>query len=109
MKKTFAIGDIHGGFRALTQLIDKLDLGADDTLIFLGDYVDGWSEPVETLDFLLQLELEYNCIFIKGNHDAWCEDWLKTGELNELWFHHGGQATFEIGRASCRERVLMPV
>ena len=42
--KTFVIGDIHGGLRALTQVLDRAQVTLNDQLIFLGDYVDGWSE-----------------------------------------------------------------
>ncbi len=41
--RTFAIGDIHGGLKALIQLLNKLEVKDDDTLIFVGDYVDGVS------------------------------------------------------------------
>jgi serine/threonine protein phosphatase 1 len=40
--RTLVIGDIHGGLRALHQ-IKRAKVTKEDTLIFLGDYVDGWS------------------------------------------------------------------
>lgn len=60
---------------------------------FLGDYVDGWSESAEVIAFLLELNETHDCIFIKGNHDLWCEEWLRTGEPNATWLKHGGQET----------------
>ncbi|MEP0480335.1 MAG: metallophosphoesterase, partial [Nonlabens sp.] len=53
--RTIAIGDIHGGYKALLQLIERIGLKDDDQLIFLGDYVDGWSESFEVIDFLISL------------------------------------------------------
>ncbi|MBP1223281.1 putative phosphodiesterase [Flavobacterium sp. 1355] len=44
MKRTLVFGDIHGGLKALIQLLEKIVLNQNDRLIFLGDYVDGWSE-----------------------------------------------------------------
>ena len=44
MKRTFVIGDIHGGLKALQQVLDRVELKENDHLIFLGDYVDGWSD-----------------------------------------------------------------
>ena len=41
MKRTFVIGDIHGGLKALLQVLNKLKVTAKDTLIFVEDYVDG--------------------------------------------------------------------
>ena len=93
MSRTFVIGDIHGALKALVQVIDKIKPTADDTLIFLGDYVDGWSEAAQTVDYLMQLEQQYNCLFIKGNHDAWCESWLMGQAADATWLIHGGQNT----------------
>ena len=73
--RVFAIGDIHGGLKALIQVLNKIEIKDEDTLIFVGDYVDGWSESAQVIQFLIELNENINCIFIKGNHDVWCEDW----------------------------------
>lgn len=93
--RVFAIGDIHGGLRALQQLLERIHLQKEDTLIFLGDYVDGWSESAQVIQFLMELSENYHCIFIKGNHDVWCEAFLKTGKANTTWSFHGGISTIE--------------
>ncbi|NRD19279.1 serine/threonine protein phosphatase [Winogradskyella eckloniae] len=95
MKRTFAIGDIHGGFKALKQLIENLQITKDDVLIFLGDYVDGWSESAQVISYLIDLSKTNTCTFIKGNHDAWCEQWLASGFINEVWYQHGGKESIE--------------
>ena len=93
MARTFVIGDIHGAVRALDQLLDRINLHRNDKLIFLGDYVDGWSQSSNVLERLMELEEQYDCIFIKGNHDVWCEEWL-AGETPDVnWLLHGGLAT----------------
>lgn len=91
--RTFAIGDIHGGLKALIQVLNKLEITDEDTLIFMGDYVDGWSESAQVIQFLMELSEKINCIFIKGNHDVWCEEWLRNGEVNPTWYMHGGKET----------------
>lgn len=93
MSRTFVIGDIHGALRALDQLLDKLNLRKSDTLIFLGDYVDGWSQSAQVLERLMELDEQHTCIFIKGNHDVWCEEWLAGGVPDVNWLLHGGLAT----------------
>lgn len=93
--RNFAIGDIHGGLKALIQVLNKIEVKDEDTLIFVGDYVDGWSESAQVIQFLIELSEKVNCIFIKGNHDAWCETWLDNGEVNPTWFMHGGKETLE--------------
>jgi serine/threonine protein phosphatase 1 len=98
MSRTLVIGDIHGGLKALIQALHKAAIQPDDVIIFLGDYVDGWSESPGVLDFLIALSEQQNCIFIKGNHDELLLDWLENRHenLNEkVWFKHGGKATVD--------------
>lgn len=97
--RTLVIGDIHGGLKALQQLLEKAEVGPQDQLIFLGDYVDGWSDSAAVISFLIELKAEYNCTFIRGNHDALVNNWLKTGEANEKWIQHGGQSTKDAYKA----------
>ncbi|WP_392345844.1 metallophosphoesterase family protein [uncultured Polaribacter sp.] len=94
-KRTFVIGDIHGGLKALLQVLNKLEVKEEDTLIFVGDYVDGWSEAAQVIQFLIELSEKVKCIFIKGNHDVWCENWLKTAIVEPLWYLHGGKETID--------------
>ena len=94
--KKFVIGDIHGGLKALLQVLKKINCDENDTLIFLGDYVDGWSESPAVLDFLIELQKKQPCVFIRGNHDELLLDWLLGNNENideKLWFQHGGEAT----------------
>lgn len=96
MKRTLVIGDIHGGLRALHQILERANVTKNDTLIFLGDYVDGWSQSPQVIDFLIQLNQQQNCVFIRGNHDELLLDWLISNDENideGMWFKHGGEAT----------------
>ncbi|HTJ12839.1 MAG TPA: metallophosphoesterase [Dinghuibacter sp.] len=95
MSRTLVIGDIHGALRALEDLLAKLSLEDDDRLIFLGDYVDGWSESAAVLEYLIRLNQRQSCLFIKGNHDLWCEEWLEGKFPDPAWIFHGGLATLE--------------
>ena len=98
MSRTLVIGDIHGGFKALIQVLERANVSINDTLIFLGYYVDGWSESIEVLDFLIALSQKQKCIFIKGNHDELLLDWLEDRHENlneEMWFKHGGKVTVD--------------
>ncbi|WP_139957481.1 metallophosphoesterase [Flavicella sediminum] len=93
MGKTFVIGDIHGALKALIQVLERAKVTEDDTLIFLGDYVDGWSQTPELINFLIQLNTTHTCVFLRGNHDELCYKWLKYEESNDVWLFHGGQVT----------------
>jgi serine/threonine protein phosphatase 1 len=106
MKRTLAIGDIHGGLKALQQLFKKAGVTGTDKLVFLGDYVDGWSESAGVIDFIIALSNTRDCIFIKGNHDAWCEEWLRTDAADPTWLQHGGQETVDsYARASADKKL----
>ncbi|AZA52687.1 metallophosphoesterase family protein [Chryseobacterium sp. G0201] len=95
MKRTLVIGDIHGGLKALQQVFERANVTENDKLIFLGDYVDGWSESSQIIQFLIELSEKQECIFIKGNHDAWTEDWLSLGGDPDVWLSNGGKSTVE--------------
>jgi serine/threonine protein phosphatase 1 len=61
--------------------------------VFLGDYVDGWSQASETVEYLIGLGRRYQAIFLRGNHDDLFMNWLRDGAENPLWLHSGGEAT----------------
>ena len=91
--RTLVIGDIHGGLRALHQIMERAKVTTTDTLIFLGDYVDGWSQSPQVIDFIIDLKSKQNCICMRGNHDDLLLEWLDESKDNLLWYKHGGEAT----------------
>ncbi len=93
--RTLVIGDIHGGLKALTQLIEIAKVTKDDRLIFVGDYVDGWSESAQVIQYLIELSKTDKCNVIKGSHDVWCGQWLRTGDGDSVWLAHGGKETVD--------------
>lgn len=95
MNRTLVIGDIHGGLKALKQVLIRAQVTINDTLIFLGDYVDGWSESPQVLDFLIELKDSHNCVLLRGNHDELLQHYLETSNYHEMWKIHGGGATIE--------------
>jgi serine/threonine protein phosphatase 1 len=95
--RTFVIGDLHGNLKGFNQAIERSPIDYDkDRLIFLGDYVDGWSESSELVDLLCHMVDEgFNFITLLGNHDDWCKDWLHTGNAFKGWTMNGGQSTID--------------
>ena len=98
MSRKLVFGDLHGGLKALIQLLEKIDLNPSDELIFLGDYVDGWSDSANTVSYLIELAKQNSCVFIRGNHDDLAHKWLETGEMNQKWLEHGGQSSLDAYR-----------
>lgn len=95
--RTLVIGDIHGGLKAFEQCLDRCNYKSNkDEIIFLGDYVDGWTESAELVEELIKFKsYEHPPIFIRGNHDNWCQDWLNTGHAPIIWTQQGGQSTID--------------
>ena len=91
--RKLVVGDIHGGLKALKQTLERAKVTPNDLIIFLGDYVDGWSESSKVIDFLIHFQSTHNCICLLGNHDELLLEWLETGEENLVWLQHGGQVT----------------
>ncbi|WP_299216722.1 metallophosphoesterase family protein [uncultured Dokdonia sp.] len=93
MSRTLVVGDIHGGLIALKQVLERAAVTKEDRLVFLGDYVDGWSDSVGVIDFLTSLSLQQEITLIRGNHDDLVYQWLKGKDMSSKWIEHGGQST----------------
>ena len=91
MIKHYVIGDIHGRFKALQQVLQKCDYNYnDDKLIVLGDIVDGGEDTYHVIEELLKIK---NVIFIKGNHDIFLMQFIQNGWKEEIWLQQGGANT----------------
>lgn len=91
--KTFCLGDVHGGFKAMVQALERAKFDPEiDQLISLGDIADGWSETPQCVEYLLKCK---NLIAIRGNHDEWTMQWLIYGNAQHIWLNQGGKATKE--------------
>lgn len=92
--RTFVIGDIHGGYKALLQVLERSNFDYDnDKLICLGDVTDGWPDVAESIEELMKIK---NLVYCLGNHDEWAIDGLEN-DMNSrsylAWFTQGGEAT----------------
>jgi serine/threonine protein phosphatase 1 len=101
--RRFAIGDIHGGYHAMIQVLERAGFDKEnDLLIGIGDYVDGWPDSYEVIKYLMELK---NFQGVIGNHDLWflegssliLEHGINKHELLYLfepnWVTQGGEAT----------------
>lgn len=94
MNNTWCFGDVHGAYKALKQIFERAPIKKGDTIISLGDICDGWSEVYECVELLLEMEKNYNMIFIRGNHCDWFRQWLKNGQHPCSWLQ-GGEGTLK--------------
>jgi serine/threonine protein phosphatase 1 len=96
MKKIFAIGDIHGSYAQLQDLMQKIPIDfTNDTLVFIGDYIDRGPGSVEVVDYLIDLKKRVpEIIFLKGNHEDMLLKYL-DGTDRFTYLLNGGQNTLD--------------
>lgn len=73
--KTLVIGDIHGCYTELLDLLDLAGLAEGDQIIALGDIVDRGPETPQVLDFFRD---HRNAHSLMGNHER----------KHVRWAHH---------------------
>jgi serine/threonine protein phosphatase 1 len=89
--KTYAIGDIHGAYKALLQCFERSKFDhRQDRLIVLGDVCDGYPGVRQCIDKLLKIK---HCDLVIGNHDMWALNWATRGAKPEIWTIQGGDRT----------------
>lgn len=66
MRRTIVIGDIHGCYAELLDLLDKLGVTSDDKLICVGDLIVKGTRNREVLDLFID-DARFSSVL--GNHD----------------------------------------
>lgn len=92
---TFAIGDIHGQVAALKTVFNEWAFGPDDTLVFLGDYVDRGPDVRGVIEFLITHPLKDQFVFLKGNHELMMIAARQGGLPLKQWVMNGGAETLD--------------
>ena len=114
-RKLYAIGDIHGHYEELTNLMgqlhdDGLKIGRDE-LVFIGDYVDGGPDSKKVVDFIKSMHDNYErVVCIKGNHEDMLVRAIRTPRSMtatfDHWFNSGGRFTYLSYREGLPEGTL---
>jgi serine/threonine protein phosphatase 1 len=85
----YVIGDVHGRFDLLGQLLKQLESGHE--VVLAGDYVDRGDSSAAVLRFLAD-QPQMTCLM--GNHEAMMLEFLDDPVANApFWFRHGGLET----------------
>ncbi len=91
--RTIVIGDVHGCGKALRTLLEGIQPQADDTLVFLGDYVDRGPESREVIEQIIRLRQQCNVMPLRGNHEVMLLGIISSGLSPDLWLANGGRST----------------
>lgn len=113
MGKVYAIGDIHGYYARMVELLrddaqvigsDLRWTGGDATVCLVGDYFDRGPDGIGVIDLLMRLQPQAEAaggrvVTLLGNHDAWIQAAYHFGQnaKNRLqkqfllsWLRYGG-------------------
>jgi len=96
-KRIFAIGDIHGCFDSLKQLVEhNIELNKTDKLVLLGDYIDRGTQSKEVIDYIIELQQKgFDIIPLMGNHEAMLLDAINDNAHLSIWIQNGGYETLK--------------
>ena len=87
------IGDVHGQYDALLQLMEAIAPQENEPVYFLGDLIDRGPNSAEVVEFVRQHR--YRCLL--GNHEQMLLEVLGSqklmGEMLPAWLYSGGHAT----------------
>ncbi|MEW6328277.1 MAG: metallophosphoesterase family protein [Thermodesulfobacteriota bacterium] len=95
-RRIFAVGDIHGCLDKLEGLMGILPVNlGQDTIVFLGDYINRGPASPQVIDYLLDLQTKVNyAVFLMGNHEKMFLDYLSMVDPF-LFILNGGQKTID--------------
>ncbi len=110
MKRIFAIGDIHGCYDKLSELVQLIPFDpSNDTLVFIGDYIDRGPGSFEVVAYLVELKTRLpGTVFLKGNHEEMLADYL-SGNDRMTYLYNGGQQTLESYLQKSGARTPSPI
>ncbi len=96
MSRLYAVGDIHGCLGHLQKLMEEVPLSQEDTVVFIGDYIDRGPDSRGVVDYVLEFRRRHaRTVCLMGNHEDMLLDFLeKRGEYEPgVFLYNGGGAT----------------
>ena len=96
-KRLFAIGDIHGCFDSLRELVEhKIMIRKSDKLVFLGDYIDRGNQSRKVIEYIIGLkDKDFDITTLIGNHESMLLETLLNEDFLPEWIRNGGSATLK--------------
>ncbi|MBV6341565.1 metallophosphoesterase family protein [Candidatus Magnetobacterium casense] len=115
IKRQIAIGDIHGCYGLMVDLLEDVIRFDPDTdeLVFIGDYIDRGDKSMHVVTYVNALRNKYpeSIVLLMGNHELLAHSAFKTRGSNhvQLWFINGGINTINsYGNYENAQKHLVP-
>ncbi len=93
MKNHFIIGDVHGCYHTLKNLL-KHWKAKEHQLIFVGDLIGHGNHSPQTTALIQDIQKKYSdTVVVRGNHEEQFHQHCLT-QFNDDWFGKSGERTF---------------
>jgi serine/threonine protein phosphatase 1 len=95
MTRIIGISDIHGEYEKLCCVLEKISPKKDDTIVFMGDYIDRGLKSRQVVDKIIEMENFCNCVYLIGSHEYALLHSKIDDYYNYLFWNYGGDKTVE--------------
>lgn len=95
MTRLIGISDIHGEYEKLCAVLDKAAPQKEDTIIFMGDYIDRGAKSREVVDKIIDMQNVCNCVYLIGSHEYALLHASSDDYYHYLFWNYGGDKTAE--------------
>lgn len=95
MPRLVAIGDVHGQYTKLTNLVDMLELSSGDQVAFLGNLVGHGPQSADVVEYVMSMSPYRSTWTIMGQQEAALLDAIRLGVEDQRWLRSGGQQVID--------------
>ncbi len=95
MARLIGISDIHGELEKLCRVIEKVNPQKNDTIIFMGDYIDRGAKSKEVVQKIIDMKEVCNCVYLIGSHEYALLHADTDDYYHYLFWNYGGVQTVE--------------
>ena len=95
MARLIGISDIHGEYYKLVSVLDKIAPQKNDTIVFMGDYIDRGKYSRQVVDKIIEMQDVCSCVYLIGSHEYALLHASTDDYYNYLFWNYGGDATAE--------------
>lgn len=93
MSRRIFVGDIHGHYAGLMNLLEQVSPNAEDRVYFVGDLIDRGPQSAKVVDYVRHHQ--HPCVL--GNHEQLLLEAFSKNHFNNhtlhAWLYSGGQST----------------
>lgn len=93
MTRLIGISDIHGEYEKLCRVLEKVSPQKDDTIVFMGDYIDRGAKSREVVDKIIEMQNVCSCVYLIGSHEYALLHASTDDYYHYLFWNYGGDRT----------------